>query len=109
MLASVPAPGAARRVRTVIGLSLDAARTVATAGVIALVAAAVVTALLMRSIAQKIAFALVLGLLAILVWSQRASLEDCADRVQASLAAGTATDTTCTFLGRDVTVPAPSS
>jgi hypothetical protein len=93
----------------VIGLTLDTAKTVAAAAVIALVGLAIVTALLMKSIAQKIAFALVLGLLAVLVWSQRASLEDCADRVQASLAAGTATDTTCSFLGRDVSVSASGS
>ena len=49
----------------------------------------------------------VLGLLAVLVWSQWASLDDCAKRVKADHAAGATgdvgTDTTCTFLGQDIT------
>jgi hypothetical protein len=92
-----------------LALTLETARNLALAGVVVFVALAVLTALLMRSIAQKIAFALVLGLVAVLVWSQRASLDDCADRVRASVEAGATTDTTCSFFGQDVRVAAPRS
>ena len=88
-------------------MTLATARNIATIGVVVLLALAVLTALLLKSIAQKIAFALVLGLVAVLVWSQRASLDDCADRVRESVAAGATTDTTCSFLGQDVTISAP--
>ena len=68
-----------------------------------LVALAIASAWLMKSVAQKVAVALVLGLLAVLVWTQRASLDDCANRVKADRAAAPA-DTTCTFLGQDITI-----
>jgi hypothetical protein len=59
---------------------------------------------LMKSLAQKAALVIVLGLIAVLVWSQRASLDDCADRVKASRAAGASADPTCSFLGQDITI-----
>ena len=42
-----------------------------------------------------------------MVWTQRASLNDCADGVLESLRAGAVDDATCTFFGRDVTIRAP--
>jgi membrane protein implicated in regulation of membrane protease activity len=85
-------------------LTLEAAKNGAIVAVVVLAALAIAAAWLMKSIAQKAALAAVLGLLAILVWTQRASLDDCANRVNDSRAAGTLTDTTCTFLGRDITI-----
>ena len=90
-----------------LALTLESARNIAHVAVVAFLALAVITALVLRSIAQKVAVALVFGLLAVLAWSQRSFLDDCADRVRISLAAGATTDTTCTFLGQDVTVKAP--
>lgn len=87
-----------------LALSLQAARNGAIIAVLVLVALAVASAWLMRSIAQKAALVVVLGLLAVLVWTQRTSLDDCAKRVRTDRAAGTATDTTCTFLGQDITI-----
>jgi protein-S-isoprenylcysteine O-methyltransferase Ste14 len=91
----------------VFALTLGTARNIALAGVVGFLALGIITALVLRSIAQKVAVAMVFGLLAVLAWSQRASLDDCADRVRDSVAAGAVTDTTCSFLGRDVTVKAP--
>jgi hypothetical protein len=91
----------------VLALTLETARNVTLVGVIGFLALAIITALVLRSISQKVAVAMVFGLLAVLAWSQRASLDDCADRVHDSLASGAVTDTTCSFLGRDVTVKSP--
>ena len=83
-------------------LTLEAARNGAIIAVVVLVALAIASAWLMKSVAQKVAVVVVLGLLAVLVWSQRASLDDCAKRVEADRAADA--DTTCTFLGQDITI-----
>jgi hypothetical protein len=93
-------------VTAVLALSLQAARNGAIIAVVVFVALAIASAWLMKSLAQKVAVMLVLGLLAVLVWSQRASLDDCADRVRDSRAAGAGAllDTTCTFLGQDITI-----
>jgi ABC-type transport system involved in cytochrome bd biosynthesis fused ATPase/permease subunit len=90
-------------------VTLETARNAAIIAVVVLIAVAVASALLMKSIAQKAAAVVVVGLLALLVWTQRAALDDCADRVQSSLAVGVRTDTTCTFLGQDVTIKSPRS
>jgi protein-S-isoprenylcysteine O-methyltransferase Ste14 len=90
----------------VLALSLETARNVALVAVVGFVALAIVTALVLKSIAQKVAVALVFGLLAVLVWSQRESLDDCAERVEQTIAAGASTDTTCTFFRREITVEA---
>jgi membrane protein implicated in regulation of membrane protease activity len=87
-----------------LALTLEAAKNGAIIAVVVLVALAIAAAWLMKSIAQKVALAVVLGLLAILIWTQRASLDDCANRVEEAHTAGTLTDTTCTFLGQDISV-----
>ena len=91
-----------------LALSLDAARNGAIIVVVVFVAMAIASAWLMKSIAQKVALVVVLGLLALLVWTQRAALDDCAKRVKAARAAGERTDTTCTFLGQDITITSSS-
>jgi hypothetical protein len=95
-----------------LALSLQTARNGAIIAVVVLGAMSIASAWLMKSIAQKVALVLVLGLLAVLVWTQRASLDDCAKRVKADRAAGATadagTDTTCTFLGRDITITSTS-
>jgi protein-S-isoprenylcysteine O-methyltransferase Ste14 len=91
-----------------VALSLDAARNAAIVVVVVFVAMAIASAWLMRSIAQKVALAVVLGLLALLVWTQRAGLDRCADDVREARAAGQRTDTTCSFLGQDITITSNS-
>jgi hypothetical protein len=88
-----------------LALTLGQAKTIALLAVVALLALAVVSAWAMKQATQKIALAVILGLLALLVWTQRTSLQDCADRVEAQARAGAGqVDTTCSFLGRDVTI-----
>jgi hypothetical protein len=92
-------------VAPVLGITLDTAKNIAIAAVAALVALTVASFWIMKSATQKIVAVAILGLLALLAWSQRAAVTDCADRVRDAVEAGVDTDTTCTFFGIDVTVP----
>ncbi len=92
-------------------LSLDAAKNIAIVVALIFLAGAIASAWLMKTILQKLAVAAVLALLAFAVWSQRTSLQDCADQVRTSFElAGTEVniiDSTCSFFGVDVTISDP--
>jgi len=95
----------------VFALTLADAETIALVAATALVVGAVVSFWVMKSIVQKLAVAALLGLLAFAVWTQRVSLQDCADKVQDNFElAGsdvTVTDTECSFFGVTVTISDP--
>ena len=84
-----------------LALSLGQAKTIAIAIVIVLIVSAIGSAWLMKTIAQKAAMAVILALLALLVWTQRTSLDECADKVRAG---GVSVDDTCSFFGRDIKI-----
>ena len=87
------------------GLTLDTVKTIALVSALAFVVLAVVAAVLLKTIAQKLAVASILVLLALLVWTQRESLQTCADLIRET---DRTVSTTCTFLGRDVDIPTRS-
>jgi hypothetical protein len=91
----------------VLGVEFDTIRDAALAIVVGALVLAVVFALVVKAIVSKVVIIAVLLVLAAVVWQQRGSLQDCAGRVGATLAAGATDDTTCTFFGRDVTVTSP--
>jgi len=87
-------------------LTLGEATTIAAVAVGVLIVLALISAWVMKEVMQKVVVVVILGLLALLIWTQRASLEECADKVRAT---GTAMndpdiDTTCTFFGRDIEI-----
>lgn len=84
-----------------LALTLGQAKTIAALVVLVLLALAFAAAWLMKTVAQKAAMAVILGLLALLVWTQRTSLEECADKVREG---GVQVDATCDFFGRQVRV-----
>jgi len=86
------------------GITLETMRTIATIGAVGFVILALISGILLKSIAQKAAFLAIFGLVAVLIWTQRQSLEDCAAIVQASLLTD-GTEATCSFLGFSVTIP----
>ena len=94
-----------------LGLTLDDAKTIAIVASTALVVGAVMSFWIMKSIVQKLAVAALLGVLAFAVWTQRVSLQDCADKVQDNFElAGTdivVADTECSFFGLTVTISDP--
>ena len=94
-----------------LALTLDDAKTIALVAATALTVGAVVSFWIMKSLVQKLAVAALLGVLAFAVWTQRVSLQDCADKVQDNFElAGTdvvVTDTECSFFGITVTISDP--
>jgi uncharacterized membrane protein YfcA len=83
----------------VLALTLEQARTIGLGVIAVLIVGAVVSVWLVKQVVQKLFLVIVLAVLAVVVWSQRSSLEDCADQVQEE---GTAA--TCSFFGRDVSI-----
>ena len=95
----------------VLALSLDAAKNIAIVVAVLFVGGAIVSAWIMKTIIQKVAVALVLALLAFAVWSQRTSLQDCADKVRENFELegtdATFVDTDCSFFGTTITISDP--
>jgi hypothetical protein len=95
----------------VLALTLDDAETIAIVVATALAVGAVVSFWVMKSLVQKLAVAALLGVLAFAVWTQRVSLQDCADKVRDNLELGgtdvVVTDTECSFFGITVTISDP--
>ena len=89
-----------------LGLEFEAVRNGALIAVAVVVVLVVAAAWIVKAIVGKLVVIALLGALAAVVWSQREALVECADRVGATLHPGAVDDTTCTFLGRDVTVTA---
>jgi hypothetical protein len=85
----------------VLGLTVGAAKNIAIVIVVGIIALAVLSAWLVRNITAKVVMVLLFAGIALGVWTQRSSLDDCADRVKANPTAGA----TCTFFGTDVRVP----
>lgn len=93
-----------------LALNLGEAKNIALAIVAVLVLLAIGSAWLMKTMMQKVALVLILGLLAVVVWLLRADLEQCADDVRTDLATGQrAVDTTCSFFGADVQISSSRS
>lgn len=94
-----------------LALTLDDAKTIAVVAAAALVAGAVVALWAMKTVLQKVMTALVLAVLAFAVWTQRQSLVDCADKVQASYdrigTDVTLADTDCSFFGLTISISDP--
>jgi hypothetical protein len=93
--------------RPVLGLELDTVRNVALFAIAAAVVVVLVGAWLVKAIVGKLVVVGLVGGLAVAVWSQRESVQECADRVGTTLHAGAVDDATCTFFGRPVTIPSP--
>lgn len=94
-----------------LAVTLDQARTIAIVATTALIVGAVASFWVMKTLMQKLIVAVLLGMLAFAVWTQRAALQDCADKVQESYRrAGTSvtvSDTTCSFFGASITISDP--
>jgi hypothetical protein len=89
-----------------LALGLAAAKNLAIIIAIVFVVLMVLSAWVVKKVTTKLIMVVVMAGLALLVWSQRASLEDCAQRVRDRQALGDKSDVTCSFFGTDVNVPA---
>lgn len=92
-------------------ITFDDAKTIAAVAATTLVVGAILAFWLLKTIIQKVAVAVLLGLLAFAVWSQRTALVDCADKVEASYervgTSVTIDDTACSFFGMSITISDP--
>ncbi len=87
-----------------LALTTDDARTIGTAVIVACIALGLLSAWVMKTIVQKVILVLVLGGLALAVYSQRTALDQCATDISATLGS-TSGDATCSFFGVDVNLP----
>ena len=94
-----------------LAITLDQATNLAVAGATVLAVGAIVSFWVMKTVVQKVATAALLALLAFAVWTQRTSLQDCADKVQGNFERVgtnvTVADTDCSFFGVTVTISDP--
>lgn len=88
-----------------IALSLDSAKNIAIVVAVVFVAFAVVSAWVIKNVVTKLIMILLLAGLALGVWTQRSSLQDCADQAKAKAEALDTSGVSCHFFGTEVKVP----
>ena len=88
-------------------LTLESAKNIGIAVAVALVALMLVMVFVIKNVTGKLISVVLIGGLAFGVWTQRASLQNCADKVRARVAAGDKSDVTCSFIGSDINITAP--
>lgn len=87
-----------------LAISYDTAKNIAIAVIAGLIIVAVISAKVAASVTKKMIMVVILGILAVGVWSQRQSLQNCASKVRANGGAG---DATCHFFGSDIVISSP--
>ncbi|MFK8026107.1 MAG: hypothetical protein AB8G26_19290 [Ilumatobacter sp.] len=96
---------------SMVALSLSDAKNIAIAVAAVFIVGGLLAAWIMKTIVQKLIVTAVLLLLAFAVWSQRQSLDDCADKVQAAYerqgSTVTLQDTECSFFGMTINISDP--
>lgn len=92
-----------------LALDLDAAKRIGVLLVAGFVILAITFSIVVKKTTTKLIWVLFMGGLALGAWTQRDELQDCADRVEAKVAVGDLSETTCSFFGTDVKIPAAGS
>jgi protein-S-isoprenylcysteine O-methyltransferase Ste14 len=93
------------RVSGVPALTLQNAKIAAIVVVVVLAVLALVVASVVRKLMVKIVTIVLLVGIGVAVWSQRASLQNCAERAKDRAQIGDPGGVICTFFGKSVTVP----
>jgi len=86
-------------------LDTNDAKTIGTIVVIVFIALGVLSAWLMKTIVQKVVLVVILGGLAVFVYSQRTSLDQCVDDITMAISDTDRQSATCSFVGFDVELP----
>ena len=92
-----------------IALTVETAKNIGIAVAVGLVILMLVMAVVIKNVTTKLICIVLIGGLAFVVWTQRSSLQDCADKVKARGLQGDTSDVTCSFLGSDVNVSVPGA
>ena len=87
-----------------IALTLESAKTIAIVVVVVFVVLSVISAVLIKTIVTKLIVVVLMAGFALGVWTQRTSLQDCADRARAKAEALDVSALTCKFFGTDIEV-----
>ncbi len=94
-----------------LAITLEEAQNIAVGLVVVFAVGAIVAAWIMKTIMQKLVVAVVFGVLAFAVWTQRSSLQECADKVIDAYEFDgrnpTIIDTECSFFGTTITISDP--
>ena len=90
-----------------LALDYEVAKKVAIGLVLLLVVLSIVSAIVIKNITVKIVTTLVLVGLSLGVWTQRESLQDCAQNAQTRAELGATVGLTCTFFNTEVTIVDP--
>jgi hypothetical protein len=85
-------------------LSLETAKTIAIVVALVFIAFAVLSAWLIKTVVTKVIVILVMAGLALGVWTQRTTLQDCANKAKDKATSANAGALTCTFFGTDVEI-----
>jgi len=92
-------------------LTLDTATNLAIALIVLFIVGGILSAWLVRKVVAKVISITLFALLAFAVWSNREALQDCADKVSATLeqtgGSSAAADNECTIFGFTVEIPDP--
>ncbi len=88
-----------------LAIDIEAAKKIGLVLMVGFAVFAVVSAVVIKKIITKIIFIVILGGLALGVWTQRVAVQSCADKVQTSTSVGGVTATSCKFFGTEVKLP----
>ncbi len=96
-----------------LSLTLDAAKNIGLGAVVVLAILALVVASVIRNVMVKVVtIVLVIGI-GVAVWTQRTSLQNCAERAKDRVVAGSTSAVVCKFFNKTITViaeePAPTT
>lgn len=85
-------------------MTLETAKNIGIAVAVGLVALMLVMAVVVKNIMAKLLVIVVIGGMAFGVWTQRTSLQDCANKVRSRDAVNDTSTVTCSFLGSDIKI-----
>jgi hypothetical protein len=109
MLAALAAAVPSESPTAVLAVSADGVKQLAVVVIIALLVMAILSAWVIKKLVTKLITVGILVALVVAVYSQRSSVADCADQVKAKAKAGDFSSQTCSFFGKDVTIPGRDS
>jgi len=86
-------------------LDLNQAKNGSIVGIVVCVAVILLILRFISSLVVRLVLSLIFATLGVVIYSQRAALVDCADKVTNAVStAGAVGEVSCTFFGRDVTI-----
>jgi hypothetical protein len=88
-----------------LAIDVEAAKKIGLVLVAGLVLFAVISAIVIKKVTTKIISVVIMGGLALGVWTQRTAVKTCADKVQTAASTTGLPATTCKFFGTEVKIP----